>query len=228
MKTSVPFLLLCLVLLGCNAQKKGETPRSVIEYFQEIPEKYRFGYTIQKEGTEWLRQDDQGMQAESRKVVLSEKSDYLQVGLSINDNTDSVCVKIYPLKEGNMIGVSHFGSSFDLNGGEVWGDVYFLKKENGTWKEITNEVLPEIVVDDFYDEKIVVKKGYTALKYKYGQEDNVEVELLVSYSAELDCMGGRDGEVKGKTQEDGCVLSQKKKRDRIVLKYNGENGKFVK
>ncbi len=227
MKTSVQFLVLSLVLswLGCNAQKNGEVTPSVTDYFQEIPEKYRFGYTIQKEGTEWLRKDDQGMPVESRKIILSEK--YLQVGLSIKDNTDSVCVKIFPLKEGNMIGISHFGSSFDLNGGQVWGDVYFLKKENGTWKEITSEVMPKIAVQDFYKEKIGLKEGYTALKYEFTAQEGISANLLVSYSAELDCMGGRDGEVKGEVQKEGCILIEKKKYDKIALKWDAEKTKLL-
>ena len=233
MKISIPFLLLCLLisclLFSCNAQKKEEASQSVIDYFQEIPEKYRFGYTIEKEGAEWLSKDDQVMPVQSRKVVLLEKSNYLQVGLSsIPDLNDSVCVKIFPTKTGNIVGISHFGSRFDLNGGQVWGEIFFLKKENGSWKEINVDVLPDVSIQDFYNEKISQKEGYVALQYIFGENENIAAQLMVSYSAELDCMGGRNGAITGKIQKEGCLLTEKKKRDKILLKYNRENGKFSK
>lgn len=227
MKRVFPFLILCFVFqyLSCTAQKETNESKSIAQYFQEIPEKFKFGYSLKKEGTDWLRVDDQGMPPEMRKIVLDEKEGYLQVGLSIQDNTDSVCIKRFSLKGVEILGVAYFNQFFNLNGGQVSGEIHFLKKENDTWKEITSEIMPKIEVQDFYNEKIRLKEGYTALKYEFITK-GVMANLLVSYSAELDCMGGREGEVKGEAQKEGCVLSEKKKYDKIELKWDAEKTKL--
>ncbi|WP_224372855.1 hypothetical protein [Hyalangium versicolor] len=139
--------------LGTLAAGAGDTPKSVMDYYQQLPatafpDSTRYELTRSKSG--WITHSKAG--DDEISVTVDTKNGYIEFTDEGTGGGDAKTQVALFLKEDKTPIMAVSMSSFD--GVSVSGGITFAELAGNQWKTVTDHVLPfEMQIEDFLDEK---------------------------------------------------------------------------
>ncbi|MBU0764292.1 MAG: hypothetical protein KJ607_05610 [Bacteroidetes bacterium] len=150
MKTSIFLVLFSFIVTGYIHSQTGSRQTGTSDDFKDIVDCYLnlpdliFEYSAEDGNNSAGRKNS----LKDYSVIIDRKNAYLQIKDTISELGMQVTVTYFKKATGEkVVAVSEYAAGGDC-------DVYtckFLVFRNGEWKNITDEVLPEISFNDFWD-----------------------------------------------------------------------------
>lgn len=124
--TTTLMILACSVPFSIPASAQSASPRTVVDYYLLLPDKYT--YDVPRQHREEL------INREGRIIARDIQNGYLAI--SGDGGDPGITVALFKMPDGEyLIGVNVFNEMAD--------DLYFLRYQRGRWSNMTRSVIPD-------------------------------------------------------------------------------------